>query len=146
MAINCLGCKHNRICTIYQQYKDIIKISSCTSFSAISNTPELTTSSNLYWPSDVRSPGGSTSLHSRIEDRKEIIKSLNDKRKADIAAADAHNNEKVTCAICGKEFRRCETTVCDNCGKVICMNDANEDLTTNKTLCDNCYDVDEGNK
>ncbi len=143
MAVNCLGCKNNRICTIYNQYKDIIEISSCTSFVAMSNTQE-SAASNLYWPPGVRSPGNS--LHSRIEDRKEIIKSLNDKRKADIAAADAHDNEKVTCAICGGEFRRCETTVCDNCGKVICMNDANEDLTTNKTLCDDCYNADEENK
>lgn len=134
MAIDCLKCKNNRICSIYKDYKDIIRIESCEL-----NIDKLDTSNNILPGYHIKNASNDDA--SRIINRSIFIEALNKDKVTDTVKTNPGSITK--CEECGEEFNTFETTKCEKCGKIICWNCANEDVSTHKILCNTCYDETE---
>lgn len=159
----CTDCINTDICIIYKTYSDIININSCKkkiekrkktsepdiriknvdaysrSFVTGSHTEPDVVKTTITCHSHDNNNNVPESIENRLskaELRADAIAKLkalaNNCKKQE-------ENKTCICEQCHEERKPDEMVKCNKCGKNICLNCANEDITSGEYFCDACY-------
>lgn len=157
----CSGCINTDICIIYKTYGNIIDISRCKkkiekNKNMLINTPVSRTPIDVYskfsttgvTPPNTIQPTITCQSYDNISDSISNNRISKAELRADaIAKLKAITNESkkqdgnatYICEQCNEERKSDEMVKCNKCGKNICLNCANEDITSGEYFCDHCY-------